>query len=267
MPVLDGYNATRAIRKDEDRQVREVLVIAMTASAIRGDREKCLEAGMNDYLAKPVRQAALKEMLDEYLNRTRAAQHAISAESNDVATPGDRVNMEAAKAPIKAVTPTRENSQAETGLSVDTSQAQKEGNSNGNGEETNGVTSPIPSIIVSPTESNDPALVKPRKKRIPLKGSKKHVSNGTQDSAVQTNGGAAPASGPNQKEDEKRPHSPPSGVVETEVLGKVSTEIVSPKENVPSKEEIESLLAKTASEQARNADEEKSPSSSSTGKT
>ncbi|KAL2358534.1 putative histidine kinase HHK1p [Cryomyces antarcticus] len=55
MPVLDGYNATRQIRKHPDPAVREVLVIAMTASAIRGDREKCLEAGMNNYLAKPVR--------------------------------------------------------------------------------------------------------------------------------------------------------------------------------------------------------------------
>lgn len=55
MPVLDGYHATREIRKHPDPTVREVLVIAMTASAIRGDREKCLEAGMNNYLAKPVR--------------------------------------------------------------------------------------------------------------------------------------------------------------------------------------------------------------------
>lgn len=55
MPVLDGYHATREIRKHQDPIVRDVLVIAMTASAIRGDREKCLEAGMNNYMAKPVR--------------------------------------------------------------------------------------------------------------------------------------------------------------------------------------------------------------------
>lgn len=69
MPVLDGYDATRLIRSDEDEQVRRVLIVAMTASAIRGDREKCLEAGMNDYLAKPVRAAVLKEMLEGYLNQ------------------------------------------------------------------------------------------------------------------------------------------------------------------------------------------------------
>lgn len=69
MPVLDGYDATRLIRKDEDPAVAGVLIIAMTASAIRGDREKCLQAGMNNYLAKPVRAAVLKTMLEEYLKK------------------------------------------------------------------------------------------------------------------------------------------------------------------------------------------------------
>lgn len=55
MPNLDGYDATREIRKHHNPVIRDVLIIAMTASAIQGDREKCLEAGMNNYLAKPVR--------------------------------------------------------------------------------------------------------------------------------------------------------------------------------------------------------------------
>ncbi|EEP82380.1 hypothetical protein UREG_07245 [Uncinocarpus reesii 1704] len=67
MPVLDGYDATRKIREDEDPNVNEVLVIAMTASAIEGDREKCIDAGMNNYLAKPVRSDVLRGMLDRYL--------------------------------------------------------------------------------------------------------------------------------------------------------------------------------------------------------
>ena len=69
MPVLDGYDATRLIRKDNDPAVQGVVIIAMTASAIRGDREKCLQAGMNNYLAKPVRAAVLKSMLEDYLTK------------------------------------------------------------------------------------------------------------------------------------------------------------------------------------------------------
>ncbi len=67
MPVLDGYEATKLLREDELESVRKVLVIAMTASAIQGDREKCLAAGMDDYLAKPVRSEVLKKKLDTYL--------------------------------------------------------------------------------------------------------------------------------------------------------------------------------------------------------
>ncbi|KAK4132846.1 hypothetical protein BT67DRAFT_384150 [Trichocladium antarcticum] len=67
MPVLDGYEATKLLRHDALESVRKVLVIAMTASAIQGDREKCLAAGMDDYLAKPVRSEVLKKKLDAYL--------------------------------------------------------------------------------------------------------------------------------------------------------------------------------------------------------
>ncbi|PHH89256.1 hypothetical protein CDD83_6391 [Cordyceps sp. RAO-2017] len=71
MPVLDGYEATKLLRKDSIEAVRKVLVIAMTASAIQGDREKCLAAGMNDYLAKPVRSEVLKKKLDAYVSNVR----------------------------------------------------------------------------------------------------------------------------------------------------------------------------------------------------
>lgn len=71
MPVLDGYEATKLLRKDPLDAVRGILVIAMTASAIQGDREKCLDSGMNDYLAKPVRSVVLKKKLDQYLQQVR----------------------------------------------------------------------------------------------------------------------------------------------------------------------------------------------------
>lgn len=84
MPVLDGYNATREIRKHEDPGVRDILVIAMTASAIRGDREKCLEAGMNNYLAKPVRADTLKQMLESYLHQPARAIPNLQQEANNL---------------------------------------------------------------------------------------------------------------------------------------------------------------------------------------
>lgn len=85
MPVCDGYDATRLIRQDEDPAVRGVLIIAMTASAIRGDREKCLEAGMNNYLAKPVRAAVLKSMLEEYLDQPAKSIANIQETANNLA--------------------------------------------------------------------------------------------------------------------------------------------------------------------------------------
>lgn len=96
MPTLDGYNATRELRNDPDPNVNEVLVIAMTASAIDGDREKCLQAGMNNYLPKPVRSNVLSDMLDKYLapvpsytkSRLAIREKNRGSISNEVGTPG-----------------------------------------------------------------------------------------------------------------------------------------------------------------------------------
>ncbi|KAI5203811.1 hypothetical protein E4T38_05036 [Aureobasidium subglaciale] len=67
MPILDGYKATYTIRHCEpfiaDEQIQNTPIVAMTASAIQGDREKCEKAGMNDYLAKPVKGKTLEQML------------------------------------------------------------------------------------------------------------------------------------------------------------------------------------------------------------
>lgn len=76
MPVMDGYDATKLLRKDPSEEVRKILVIAMTASAIQGDREKCLQAGMNDYLAKPVRSDVLKKKLETYIHPDRKLSEA-----------------------------------------------------------------------------------------------------------------------------------------------------------------------------------------------
>ncbi|MDM8542469.1 response regulator [Desulfococcaceae bacterium HSG9] len=68
MPNMDGYEATRKIRDFKAETLNHgVPIIAMTAYAMTGDREKCLEAGMNDYIAKPVDPAVMTEKLERWL--------------------------------------------------------------------------------------------------------------------------------------------------------------------------------------------------------
>ncbi|MEM9539891.1 MAG: response regulator [Cyanobacteria bacterium P01_E01_bin.42] len=72
MPEMDGYEATRQIRAGKGGD-REAIVIAITANAMKGDREKCLAAGMNDYLAKPIKLEVLKEKLEQWLLKSPTA--------------------------------------------------------------------------------------------------------------------------------------------------------------------------------------------------
>lgn len=70
MPVMDGFAATKAIRQKETTTGRRVPIIAMTANAMKGDREQCLMAGMDDYISKPVDHKELKEVLRKWLVKT-----------------------------------------------------------------------------------------------------------------------------------------------------------------------------------------------------
>ena len=89
MPELDGFAATQAIRAQEAAEhdvlqdVRRLPIVAMTANALPGDRERCLAAGMDDYLTKPVNPAELKRVLERWVTR---------AEGKHVRTNADIVN-------------------------------------------------------------------------------------------------------------------------------------------------------------------------------
>ncbi|KAF2146762.1 uncharacterized protein K452DRAFT_282956 [Aplosporella prunicola CBS 121167] len=79
MPIMDGYKATHTIRSEEPfrnrPEIRDIPIVAMTASAIQGDKEKCQEAGMDDYLSKPVRGNLLEKMLVKWaIERKRKQQ-------------------------------------------------------------------------------------------------------------------------------------------------------------------------------------------------
>jgi len=65
MPIMDGYSATKKIR--ESHSALELPIIAMTASALKGDRERSIEAGMNDYISKPINPEFLYETLEKWI--------------------------------------------------------------------------------------------------------------------------------------------------------------------------------------------------------
>ena len=67
MPEMDGFEATGQIRKDEAGSDRHLNIVALTAAALDGDRERCLAAGMDDYLTKPLTISQLRDLMSKWL--------------------------------------------------------------------------------------------------------------------------------------------------------------------------------------------------------
>ncbi len=105
MPEMDGYEATAAIRAREasgakrkasyedgfdtrHSKVTHIPIVAMTANAMKGDRERCLEAGMDDYLSKPVRSEDLLGMLEKWVSSDKPSQPDPGASGETVSAPG-----------------------------------------------------------------------------------------------------------------------------------------------------------------------------------
>jgi CheY-like chemotaxis protein len=87
MPNMDGYEATREIRKREITGGRRIPIIAITAHALRGDREKALEAGMDDHLSKPVRPEDLDRVLERWVARAPRPREASHRTPHDAPDP------------------------------------------------------------------------------------------------------------------------------------------------------------------------------------
>lgn len=72
MPIIDGYYATEIIRSEERNTGRHIPIVAMTANAMMGERERCIGIGMDDYISKPVDRAKLVEILSRWVTFTRS---------------------------------------------------------------------------------------------------------------------------------------------------------------------------------------------------
>ncbi|CAN5397534.1 hypothetical protein BH10CYA1_BH10CYA1_00060 [soil metagenome] len=93
MPDMDGFEATRAIREIEKTSGKHIPIIAMTASAMRGDRENCIASGMDDYMSKPVGKQQLIAVLERWLGKDGPPTPAIMNFDPQTADPNAPLNV------------------------------------------------------------------------------------------------------------------------------------------------------------------------------
>lgn len=89
MPNLDGLDATKIIRR---ASIKQPSIIAMTAAAMHGDREMCLQAGMDDYVSKPLETSQLKRALEAHLQKRGMDMSSVSTEDTESVNEGDTQN-------------------------------------------------------------------------------------------------------------------------------------------------------------------------------
>jgi CheY-like chemotaxis protein len=102
MPPMDGFEATAAIREIERSTGRHISIIAMTAHALKGDEERCLLAGMDAYISKPIRTNELFATIESVLRRTgKAADSTDVGNSRVLANRNERLSQPEAKTKLK----------------------------------------------------------------------------------------------------------------------------------------------------------------------
>ncbi len=97
MPIIDGYELTAAIRRQETNSDRQLPIVAFTANATKGERNLCIEAGMNDYLPKPVPLESLQDKLEKWAGKTLEEVPRPGLDKGEFSQPEKDVDSEASE--------------------------------------------------------------------------------------------------------------------------------------------------------------------------